>query len=170
MRYVPYIALIIVVGMDLALMIYEVARDQARKECQYVIVEVVHSIFDDYSCSQWIRIEQNKKNRTWTVIHKGVPMVFHSPGDIISNGCDLIIRNMLHDFLSFFDGNLFSDMDYLSINVHSGKERLSILHNYFTTELFIDAIGDIGSKEDKQMDTIISNFKRQVMFACRAVS
>lgn len=152
-------------------MIVEVAEQTHRRDYleSSVVVEVVHSIFDDYSCAQWLRMSRGRKGAI-LVAYKGLKLRFANLKDFLATGCDIILQTMLHDFLTIAGTDLFTDMHFLSINVHHKKERMSIMHSYFTDELFQEYVVDNDRwGKDKQSKRIASNFRRQVIFASRIV-
>jgi hypothetical protein len=157
--------------MELAHMILDIARDVERKEYleSCVTIEVVHSIFDNYSCSQWIRLYRPRHHTGGLIVEfKRTKFRFNGARDFLASGCDIILQTMLSDFLDIIQTDVFHDMHYLSMHVYHKNKKLSIIHNYLSSEIYQDHILDNDRwGRDKHTHKIMSNFRRQVNFATK---
>jgi hypothetical protein len=153
-------------------MIVQVADEQHKREIKdaSAIVEVCHNIFDDYSCSQHIRIYMEPRGSGIRVVYKGATFRFPNARDFLATGCDMILQTMLYDFTNISGAEQYTDLHFISMHVHHKKQRLSILHHYFDSEIYQHQITDFTEwRKDKQLRQLKTAFRRQVMFALRLV-
>lgn len=149
-------------------MILQLAEEQRQQDIRdaCVTIEVCHNIFDDYSCSQYIRLYKNKQGVH--VIYKGTTFRFPTERDFLTTGCDMIFQTMLYDFTNISGAEQFTDIHFISMHVHHKKQRLSIFHHYFESEVYQHEIANFQHwHKDKQLRQLKTAFRRQVMFALR---
>lgn len=148
-------------------MIYETAQKLDIKEQidSSIVIEVIHSIFDDYKCSQWIRIRQDPKTGYIVVQHRFVNMRFKNLKEVINGGAaDIILSTILHDFLGYINASEFTDMDYLSFHVFFKGRKISVQHMYFR-DIMEDPADLTMWYSNKQAIAISSSFRKLLTFA-----
>lgn len=159
--------------MDLARMIVDVAREQYQNDIDQscVIVEVVHSMFETHSCSQWIKVYIEPNTRKFIVEHKMIPFTFDSEDDFQRTAVEIIMLVMLHDFMEYADTNIMTSMDFITINVHYRSKRISILHNFINGEMYVDDVCDPDRyRRHNQIHKLVTAFRRQITFGCKALN
>lgn len=158
-------------------MILSIARDEYRRDIEQAsyVVEVNHNIFDHHSCSQWVRVYRDFDTDHYMVIFKGVTLRFDSLEQFLqSEGANMILQTMLHDFMEYADTNVMTNMDFITIQVHyvhkNCSKRMSILHNYLHGEIFKDDVCDPEKyARDQHVAKLIEAFHKQLTFGHRAL-
>lgn len=155
--------------MDLAHFILDLAHEQERSEIidGSVVVEIIHSVFDSHSCAQWIRMYKDPKHPGGVIIkYRTAAMRFRSMKEFNRIALDPMFQAILNDALEHAGTNIFTDMDFITINVHKRKQRLAISHAYFKTELYGDDVCEWGTwTTDSQAKRLRDSFRRQMSFA-----
>jgi hypothetical protein len=159
--------------MDLAYLILDLAHDQERRDIidGSVVVEVIHSIFDSHSCAQWIRMYRDPQFPNGVIMkYRTAAMRFKSIKEFNRIGLDPMLQAILNDALEHAGTNIFTDMDYVTINIHKRKQRLAISHAYFKSELYGDDVCEWGSwTTNAQAKRLRDSFRRQMAFAWKSL-
>lgn len=155
---------------DVARIIYDIAVQSHRKEVQEktCIIEVVHNIFELHACAQWIKIHRELPTEQddlgdIVVTFKGIQLRFPNMREFIKVGADLVMRTMLHDFMDFAETTEMTDMDYITINVHHGRQRVSVIHSYVGEHIHRDLVC-ARQNESREVEKLMGDFSRQLNF------
>lgn len=158
--------------MDLAHHIVDIAREQERREANEgsVIVEVVHNLFDTHMCSQWFRLSCCPKGGV-SIRYRTADMHFESLKEFNRIAADLILQAILADALEHAGTNIYTDMDFIVINVIKRKQRLSSTQIFFKEELNEFDLNDWEEWVFKNLQArrLRNAFKRQCAFAWKAL-
>lgn len=153
--------------MDIAWMIVESAKllEQKERDEHITRIEIIHNIFDEYACAQVVTLRVDERNSNIIIRYKFTDLTFTSIKEFINNGAaDILLGTILHDFLQFIQSNEFTDMDFVTMNVFSGKQRVAIQHMYFR-DMLCDPSDHLQWSSDKQAIAISSSFRKIVMLA-----
>jgi len=102
--------------------------------------------------------------------YRTAAMRFKSIKEFNRIGLDPMLQAILNDALEHAGTNIFTDMDYVTINIHKRKQRLAISHAYFKSELYGDDVCEWGSwTTNAQAKRLRDSFRRQMAFAWKSL-